>query len=223
MPLILFDFDGVLADTLSDLLQFGQEVCNELGVQHTATQDDLSSLEVMSFATYGKQMGVPEHLIDEFVRRCLAKFGGKKSPPDIFKGLAEVVKKLSATNNIGVITGNSTENVKAFLVEHGLNEYVRAIYGVDMPGSKAQKIASARSQFAKKGESVFMVGDSASDIRAAKEAGIKSIAVVWGHQSAKTLIRAKPDFLVRSPEELHKVINETIFLQKEDPCETNFP
>ncbi|CAG1016640.1 phosphoglycolate phosphatase [Anaerolineales bacterium] len=206
MSLILFDFDGVLADTLGDLLQFGQEACNELGVNHTATQDDLSSLEVMSFATYGQQMGVPNHLIDEFVRRCLAKFGGKKSPPGIFKGLAEVVRQLSTSNVIGVITGNSSENVKTFLAEHGLEGCVSAIYGVDTPGSKVEKISWARNQFAKDGESVFMVGDSASDIRAAKEAGIKSIAVTWGHQSAETLTRAKPDYLVHSPEELYKVI-----------------
>ena len=63
MSLILFDFDGVLADTLGDLLQFGQEACDELGVNHTATQDDLSSLEVMSFATYGQQLEVPDHLL----------------------------------------------------------------------------------------------------------------------------------------------------------------
>jgi phosphoglycolate phosphatase len=208
MPLILFDFDGVLADTLGDLLQFGQEACNELGVNHTATQDDLSTLEVMSFATYGQQMGVPDYLIDEFVRRCLAKFGEKQSPPEIFKGLDEVVKKLSSSHTIGVITGNSTENVKAFLAEHGLEGCVRVIYGVDVPGSKVEKISRARNQFAKDGESVFMVGDSASDIHASREAGVKSIAVTWGHQSAETLTRAKPDYLVHSPEEIYEVINE---------------
>ena len=71
MSLILFDFDGVLADTLNHLLQFGQEACDELGVKHTATQDDLNSLEIMSFATYGQQPEVPDQLIDEFVRRGL--------------------------------------------------------------------------------------------------------------------------------------------------------
>jgi phosphoglycolate phosphatase len=207
MALILFDFDGVLADTLGDLLQFGQETCDELGIKHTATQDDLSSLEVMSFATYGQQLEVPDQLIDEFVRRCLAKFGTKQSPPDIFKGLDDVVRKLSTNNTIGVITGNSSKNVKAFLAKHGLNECVRAIYGVDSPGSKVEKILRAQSQFSAEDKKVFMVGDSASDIRAAKEAGVKSIAVTWGHQSAETLLRAGPDYLIHSPRELLKVLD----------------
>jgi phosphoglycolate phosphatase len=206
MALILFDFDGVLANRLGDLLQFGQEVCDELGVQHIATPDDLDSLEIMSFATYGRQLEVPEYLVDEFVRRCLEKFGAKKSPPDIFKGTDEVVRKLSARNTIGIITGNSSENVKAFLVEHRLDGFIRVIFGVDSPGSKAKKISLAQSQFAAEGEAVIMVGDSVSDVHAAREASVKSIVVSWGHQSAETLIRAKPDAIVYSPQELLEVL-----------------
>ena len=205
MALILFDFDGVLADTLGDLLQFGQEVCDELGIKHVATPEDLDALEIMSFATYGRQLEVPEHLVDEFVSRCLKKFEEKESPPDIFNGLDEVIRKLSASNIIGVITGNSSQNVKAFLVEHGLDGFVHAIFGVDSPGSKVEKILLVQNQFAAGGEAVFMVGDSASDILAAKEASVKSIAVSWGHQSADILIRTKSDFLVHSPQELLKI------------------
>ncbi len=208
MALILFDFDGVLADTLGDLLQFGQEACDELGVKHLATPEDLDTLEIMSFATYGRQLEVPEDLVDEFVSRCLRKFEEKKSPPAIFKGLDEVVRKLSKNHTIGVITGNSSQNVRDFLVEHKLDGLVRAIFGVDSPGSKAEKISLAQNQLAAKGEAVFMVGDSASDIHAAKEASVKSIAVSWGHQSAEVLIRAKPDHIVRSPQELFEVIEK---------------
>ena len=95
MSLILFDFDGVLADTLADMLRFAQEVCDELGVKHTVVQTDLSELEVMSFATFGRACETPEDLVDEFVRRCTGKFAEKKSPPAIFDGLGEVVRKLA--------------------------------------------------------------------------------------------------------------------------------
>ena len=78
MALIIFDYDGVLADTLDDLLQFGQEACNKLGVQHVVEKDDLSNLEVMSFASYGRACEVPEHLVDEFVQICLKSFLRKR-------------------------------------------------------------------------------------------------------------------------------------------------
>jgi len=206
MSLIIFDFDGVLADTLGDLLQFGQQACDALGVEHVATQADLDALEVMSFAAYGLQMGVPESLVDEFVRMCIDKFNRKEIPAAMFDGLGEVVRQLSVDNVLAVVTGNDSRAVQAFLAAHGLEAHVRAVFGLDAPGSKVEKIARARELFAAVGETVWMVGDSASDIRAAQEAGVVSIAVSWGRQGADRLTRAGPDHLVHAPGELLALI-----------------
>lgn len=206
MALVIFDYDGVLADTLDDLIRFGQEACNRLGVKHVATKEDLSNLEVMSFSTFGRACEVPEHLVDEFVEISLNLFAEKESPPAIFAGLSEVIQHLSANHKIAIVTTNSSQNVHAFLAQHGLDSLVHAVYGVDTPGSKAQKISIARERFAKNGEAVFMIGDSLSDVRAAKEAGVTSIAVTWGHQSVEMLLRGDPDYVVNSPRELIGVI-----------------
>ncbi len=210
MALILFDYDGVLADTLDDLLKFGQEACNKLGVMHVTTKEDLSSLEVMSFTSYGRACEVPEHLVDEFVRICLNLFAEKQSPPAIFAGLDDVLKYLAVNHAMAVVTTNSSPNVHAFLVKHGLNDFIQAVYGVDSPGSKAQKISMARNQLLEKGkmDAVFMVGDSLSDMLAAKEASVTSIAVTWGHQSLEHLLRGQPDYVINSPHDLIEVIEQ---------------
>jgi len=205
MKLILFDFDGVLADTLGDLLQFGQEACDELGVKHTATQDDLNSLEIMSFATYGRQLEVPENLVDEFVSRCMAKFSQMSNSPNIFDGLKHVVEQLSARHAIGVITGNATLTVENFLIENGIRNCVSLIFALDQPGSKIEKIVKAKNQLSMDIMDVYYVGDSVSDIRAARDASVKSIAVSWGHQSLGGLLDAKPDYVVHSPQELMEI------------------
>jgi phosphoglycolate phosphatase len=202
MSLILFDFDGVLANSLADMLRFAQEVCDELGVKHTVVQTDLSELEVMSFATFGQACEVPEDSVDEFVHRCVEKFAEKESPPAIFEGMGKVVRKLAESHQLVVVTGNLESNVDAFLKEHGLQGCFRAVYGVDKPGSKAEKIMMAKNQFALDGEVVFMVGDALSDVRAARQAGVKSISVSWGHQSVGKLVEAQPDHVVHSPREL---------------------
>jgi phosphoglycolate phosphatase len=208
MALVIFDYDGVLADTLDDLIRFGQQACNQLGVKHTVTKDDLSNLEVMSFATYGRACEVPEPLIDEFVKISLRLFAEKESPPAIFDGLSEVIQHFSTKHKIAIVTTNSSQNVHAFLTQHGLDSLVHAVYGVDTPGSKAQKIAIARERFVKNGEAVFMIGDALSDVRAAKEAGVISIAITWGHQSMETLLRGEPDHIVHSPQKLIAVIEK---------------
>jgi phosphoglycolate phosphatase len=202
MSLILFDFDGVLADTLADMLRFAQQVCDELGVKHTVVQTDLSELEVMSFATFGRACEIPEGLVDEFVSRCTQKFAEKNSPPAIFNGLGEVVRKLAQTHVLAVVTGNTESNVRAFLEAHGLEACFSKVYGVDMPGSKVEKILMAKHQFTARDEVVFMVGDSVSDISQARQAGVTSIAVSWGHQSMAMLVGAAPDHFVHRPDEL---------------------
>jgi phosphoglycolate phosphatase len=204
MALIIFDYDGVLADTLDDLLQSGQEACSQLGVKHLVTKDDLKNLEVMSFSSYARACEVPEHLVEEFVRICLSYFAEKKSPPAVFPGLSSVIRHLSADHKIAVVTTNSSQNVNAFLARHGLDSLIHAVYGVDSPGSKVQKIAMARDRLLENPgqEPVFMVGDSLSDVLAAKEASVTSIAVTWGHQSLEHVLRGHPDYVVSSPQDL---------------------
>src|SRR5215207_8792713 len=210
MALIIFDFDGVLADTLNDLIQFGQQVCDELAVKHAVKKEDLSNLEMMSFASFGRACEVPEHLVDEFVLRCLKRFAESKSPPAIFNGLSTIVRNLAIKNTLAIITTNSSQNVNAFLIKHGLDECIYAVYGVDIPGSKAQKISIARNKFSAdpKQEAVFMIGDSLSDIRAAKEASVTSIAVTWGHQSLEYLLSGDPDYVVNFPHDLIEIIEK---------------
>lgn len=208
MALIIFDYDGVLADTLDDLLLFGQEACDKLGVKHAVTKNNINNLEVMSFASFGQACEVPEHLIDEFVKICLNSIAKKKTPPAVFTGLSDVLKHLSIDHKIAVVTTNSSQNVNAFLIKHGLDSFVHAVYGIDSPGSKAQKITALQSQFLKnkKLESVFMVGDALSDILAAKEASVISVAATWGHQSLENLLRGDPDHMIHSPYELIGIV-----------------
>jgi phosphoglycolate phosphatase len=210
MALIIFDYDGVLADTLDDLLAFGQEACNQMGIKHHVTKEDLSNLELMSFATYGRACEVPERQVDEFVKICLNLFAEKKSPPPIFPGLSEVLRTLAVDHVLAIVTTNSAPNVNAFLHHHGLDSLIDAVYGVDSLGSKAQKISRARDQFMDNGrhEAVFMVGDSLSDVLAAREAYATSVAVTWGHQRVEYLLRGKPDYVVSAPDDLIKIIKQ---------------
>lgn len=209
MALIIFDYDGVLADTLADLLQFGQAACDQLGVQHLVTAADLNNLEIMSFATYGRACEVPEHRIDDFVQICLKLFAEKQSPPAILEGMSQIIQQLSAHHTLAIVTTNSRPNVHAFLIQHGLDELFAAIYGVDTPGSKAEKISLLRNQLFenRKQESVYMVGDALSDMLAAKQASVTSVAVTWGHQSLENLLRGHPDYVVHAPHELLEVVH----------------
>lgn len=202
MKLILFDFDGVLADTLDDMLNFAQAVCAEMGFDRIPTPADLDALETMSFVEYGKQLGIPPQLAGEFASRCLKRFIEKPHPPKIFAGMAQVIEQLSARHTLAIVTGNTTRAVEDFLSTNNIRQFVSAVFAVDQPGSKVEKIQKAKSQLATEADAVYYVGDAVSDIHAARQALVKSVAVSWGHQSLGKLVNAQPDYIVHTPWEI---------------------
>jgi len=209
MALILFDFDGVLADTLDDMLNFAQAVCVELGVDRIPAPADLDILETMSFVEYGKQLGVPPHLAGEFASRCLQRFIEKSHPPKIFAGMAQVIEQLSARHTLAIVTGNTTRAVENFLRENNIRQFICAVLAVDQPGSKVEKIQKATRQLATDKDVVYYVGDAVSDIHAARHASVKSVAVSWGHQSLGKLINAQPDHIIRTPHEFIELFEKS--------------
>jgi len=202
MAIILFDFDGVLADTLDDALNFGREAAAQIGFERNPTPADLDALETMAVPEYGKQLNLPLQHIDEFVHRYLQMFDQKPSPPKLFEGMDQVVTQAAKHNQIAIVTGNTTPTVEAFLKQHGLREHIKLVIGVEQKVPRAEKIRMAVKELDGATESVYMVGDSVSDIRAAQETSVKSIAAGWGHQSLEHLRSMRPDYLANSPQEL---------------------
>lgn len=199
---IIFDFDGVLADTLADMLAFAAQACQQIGFPCQPCQADLETLERMTFADYGRQLGVPEHSLGEFVRLCLERFSARPQPPDIFPGLGEVVRQLAQVYPLAIVTGNTAATVQAFLDRHHLSGTIALLVDVHQPGERYEKIARAAEALGVAVGETLVVGDAVSDIRAAAQAGARSAAVSWGHQRPEKLSQARPDYVVKAPNDL---------------------
>jgi len=53
---------------------------------------------------------------------------------------------------------------------------------------------------------VYFVGDEIRDMEAGKKAKVKTVAVSWGYNTAESLQKENPDYLIDSPQELEKII-----------------
>jgi phosphoglycolate phosphatase len=199
---ILFDYDGVLADTLTDMLRFAGETCAEMGYPREPTAADLDALETMSFVDYGLRLGIPADRAQEFARRTMARFEARAEPPPIFSGMETVVRGAAALGQVGVVTGSPARAVVQFLEQHRLKACVHVLVAVEHPGTRAEKISAALAQLGRRPEEACLIGDAVSDVYACREVGVRSIAVAWGHQSAARLTAAGADAVVGSPQEL---------------------
>jgi phosphoglycolate phosphatase-like HAD superfamily hydrolase len=205
-PVVIFDFDGVLGDTLEGMLRIAGEVAAELGYHCQPTPADLDALERMEFSELGKQLGIPAGLTDEFARRSFELFATLPSPPQIFPGMREAVVSVAQYNRLAIVTGNTTRIVGRFLNEHSLADFFEMILGSDAPGNRADKLKQIMTMLGLPPGEAFLVGDAVSDVRVARETGLVSIAVTWGHQSEAHLRQAKPDHLVHTPQELSDLL-----------------
>ncbi|MGB9640904.1 MAG: HAD family hydrolase [Anaerolineales bacterium] len=200
--IVIFDFDGVLGDTLGDMLRFSDQVAIELGIHHHTTLHDLEVLQPMSFANLGRQIGLPETEIERYVQKMIELFETSPIPCPIFPGMADVVAKLKDDSILSIVSGNTTTVIQRFLEYYGLAHAFNKIYGVDIMGGKVEKIKRIISEVNQPNLPALMIGDAASDVEAAHQAGIIGIAVGWGHQPQHKLLQAHPDYFVKTPQEL---------------------
>ena len=68
--------------------------------------------------------------------------------------------------------------------------------------SKIDKINHAVSEFKANKDQTYYVGDTTGDIREAKTAGVRTVAVAWGWHSRERLAAVRPDHLVDKPQDL---------------------
>jgi len=185
--ILIFDFDGVLADSLAPMLRYAKQVCRDMGVMADPTKEDLEVLEKMEFSEFGHQLGIPGDQIQTFVKRNHQLFSEREEPIPMMPGMQAVITGLAEDNTLAIITGNSCKVVEKFLDAYQIRDKFQEIL-CDLAHTKTTDI--------------YMIGDAVSDIRAARAAGIKSVAVTWGHQSRQKLSQNSPDLIVHDPEDL---------------------
>jgi phosphoglycolate phosphatase-like HAD superfamily hydrolase len=139
-PIIIFDFDGVLADSLEMMLRYSAQICEELGHPCQPTPSDLEVLENMSFDELGRRLGIPDENIAEYTRRVFGLFASGDELPGIFDGMRDVVESLTSKYRLALVTGNTLGVVQDFLSRYGLSEYVDEVISVEDAGTRADKI-----------------------------------------------------------------------------------
>jgi len=204
--IVIFDFDGVLADTLDEMLHIVWIVCDEMGYPCEPSPSDLNALDRMEFIELGRHLGIPEARLNEFVERTFRLLSSQPLPPQIFPGMQDVVLELAKHHQIGLLTGNTFQVVDRFLETNNLSAAVAVLLCADTPGSRSEKLQRIITHFGRDGRRVYFIGDAVSDVRAAHSQQATSIAVTWGHQSEAKLRSAGPDYLVHTPQELLAVL-----------------
>ncbi|NES94754.1 MAG: HAD-IA family hydrolase [Desertifilum sp. SIO1I2] len=208
IKVILFDFDGTLADTLDAIVRITNRLADEFGYQPTSPEDvvrlkQLTSREVI------RQSGVSVFKLPFLLRKVRSELNQEIHLLAPIPGIREVLLELKAQGNqLGIVTSNAQENVLFFLENNKLQNIFDFVYSEMKLFGKSRVIKHFLKQANLHPQEVVYVGDETRDIEAAQQTGIPAIAVSWGFNSPAILAKHHPDFLIHSPEELTVVIRQ---------------
>ena len=128
----------------------------------------------------------------------------------LYPGIKEILDYLKSKKfPLGIFTGKGREATMITLKELEVDNYFNLIVtGDDVANHKpsAEGILKFVNHFKLKNERVLMIGDSVSDVKSSKEAGIKVASALWdsyGHEKVKTL---QSDYYFYSVDELRKFL-----------------
>jgi phosphoglycolate phosphatase len=200
LTLFLFDFDGVLVDSLDLYAEAVKRSLERIGTPIVKSKEDYLALFDGNFYESMAARGVDLAAYSDAVREILPRIDYDAMKP--FGGLIPVLAGLQKDHLLAVISSNGYRTIRTMLDRFGFAPYFREILGADFRFSKTEKIAYALEKYGIPGERAFYIGDTAGDILEARAAGVRSVAVTWGWHSRERLVAAGSDFLVDSPEEL---------------------
>ncbi|HYG26148.1 MAG TPA: HAD hydrolase-like protein [Caulobacteraceae bacterium] len=190
--LVIFDFDGTLADSLPWFRSVFDEMVERFGLAKI-TADELEAMRGLPAREVMKRMQVPAWKLPKIVSHMrAAKLAAASSTP-LFEGAAELLAALKVSGVKTAIVSSDTEaSVRAVLgeglaAEVGHFDCGAAVFGKAAKFRRAVKLAGVGLS------ETLSVGDEVRDIEAARAAGIAAAAVGWGYTFPQALESAGPD------------------------------
>lgn len=199
--LVMFDFDGTLADSLPWFTSAINTVADKYRFRRIA-QHEIDMLRGFSAHQVIQYLGVPMWKVPFIARHMQALAAANIDRIALFEGIDRVVQGLSQAGIvIGLVTSNAYENVRHVLGPRNAAHITYYECGVSLFG----KGARFRSMLKRSGISpreALYVGDELRDLEAAARARIAFGAVGWGFTQLEALAAHGPAEIFRQVDDL---------------------
>ena len=199
--LLIFDFDGTIADTLVVAEEVLNETGEEFGLPRISRQQ-LMELKHKSIPELLKLSGLSWLQLPAFVRKLRLRFKSHIARVSPIQGMPEILNVLKTKGyRMEILTSNTQEVVNSFLREHELLLF-EFVHAPDSIFGKSKALKTILKKRKLNCSQVVMIGDELRDVEAAQKVGMDSIAVTWGFNSEQLLRRASPSHIVTEPSHL---------------------
>jgi len=199
--LIIFDFDGTLADTLPWFLNTLDHVAEKFNLPliDKNRKEELRKLDARSFIQHLKIPLYRLPQIAKYMRNLMTK---QIEQIKLFPGSEKLLRNLKAQGyKIAIVSTNSQVNIRKVMGEEliELNDHFAG--GVSMFGKETKLKKVLKLSGVAKEEAIY-IGDEIRDVQASQKIGLPVGAVAWGYNAADALAALTPTMMFNNLEEI---------------------
>ena len=200
--MLIFDFDGTLADTFTVGLEIYNEVAGEYDLKEMS-EGELRELRNLNTRAMLDHLGISRMVAVKLAARIRLMLSKRIEDVPLIPGVEKMIRELYESGfGMGILSSNADGNVRRFLCHYHLEgcfHFVEAGTSLFGKGSRLRTILKRESREA---PAVMYVGDETRDMEAARDAGIHGVAVCWGVNGREAMLTEDPDFCVDTPDDL---------------------
>jgi phosphoglycolate phosphatase len=204
--LIVFDWDGTLADSTTIIARSIREALRDMG---EAVPDEDAARYVIGLGladalrTVAPSLPVTRH--SELVAHYRKRYLAAEQDIPMFEGAVELLSELERAGYfLGVATGKSRIGLDRVLTKNGLATRFHATRCADegLPKPHPDMLLHVMDRLGVEPDATLMIGDTTHDLLLAKNAGVAAVAVSYGAHARESLATFAPIATVHSMAEL---------------------
>jgi phosphoglycolate phosphatase len=209
MPNFILDLDGTMVDSSAEVIGCLKQAFKDVGY---AVDDSVWSSDLIGPPLKKIVEKVAPQLKDESIVKSIIACYRKRydfneeDATQLYDGVLAFLKHAhDRGSKLFVATFKPTAPTMRILKSLDVAKFFDDVYSIDKFGqaiTKSQMINDIVEKYKLDKDDTIMIGDAESDIAAAKEAGVKSVGVLWGYGTDKTFIKQNADFVINKMDEL---------------------
>lgn len=221
MKAVIFDLDGTLLDTLKDIALSVNHVLQSLGREEIPIDKyrylvGEGALALMKNAMPDADESLHVKALELFEKHYALQFDKNTK---MYEGISKMLTFFSARGyKMAVLSNKPDSFTKKCVLKYLRNWKFDAVFGVRQGVPKKphpQGVYDILEILGVKPEKCLYVGDTSIDMITAKSANIPSIGVLWGFRDKEELLAHGAKYIVKTPNELIKLVATIEHIQKE--------
>jgi phosphoglycolate phosphatase len=202
--LVVWDFDGTLADTGPLALRTYNAVAPRRGCKVVT---DVEAVRGMTTKQFLRAHKISMFRLPFLVRDYLKAIAGDMPAVRLFPGIEDALRTLKGRGlRLGILSSNSTDNIGACLRANGVDQLFDFVKGYPKLFGKAKALRRLLKAHRTQPAHALYVGDEVRDVVATREVGVDIASVTWGFQTREILAAHGPTYLLERPDEIAPLV-----------------